>query len=122
MGRGCHAGKPPARIQREESPWDVSSRAVQTREPFDLAQYQTVEPFLENETIGNSVATYCSGHGFAAGMDSSQFHHQASDLLYRYVVDKCPEARDLDEPGRVDEDVSELLADELLECEFMQHI
>lgn len=111
-----------ARVEWDETPWDVSSRAVRTDEPFELAKYETVEQFLEGEATGNTVATYCSGHGFAAETYSEEFRSQASDILYKYIVDNFPEARDQDDPERVDDEVSEFLADELLDYEFMQPV
>ena len=111
-----------SRIEWDESPWDVSSRAVRTANPFDLAQYETVEQFLEAEATGNTVATYCPGHGFAAETYSAEFVQHAGDLLYRYIVDNFPDARDQDEQDRMDDEIYEFLADELLEYEFMQPV
>ena len=66
--------------------------------------------------------TYCSGHGFAAEMYPAEFGQQARDLLYKYIVDNFPEARDQDDSQRVDDEVSELVADELIDYEFMQNV
>ncbi|ADG07561.1 hypothetical protein [Kyrpidia tusciae] len=53
------------RVVVDETPWDVSTGAKYTGEPYDLSAYETVADFLKEPT-GNTVATYISGHGLAA--------------------------------------------------------
>lgn len=111
-----------ARVELDETPWDVSSRAVRTNEPFDLAKYETVEQFLEGEATGNTCATYMSGMGFTAEMYSTRFSEEASDLIHAYLVANFPEILDAEDATRIDDDIYEELADELLDIEFMQAV
>lgn len=89
-------------VIREETPWDCSTFAVRTADPFDLSEYKTIEDFLENEATGNTVATYCSGMGMLAEMYSTQFNEVALDLHTR-MLRAMPEALDPMWPAGIDD-------------------
>ena len=97
-------------VQWIDSGWDCSARCCATGEPFDLKHYLLVGDFLENEPTGNTVATYCSGHGLGAEYYESRAEEVAREILYALVTTDYPEV--------LDEDAC--LPDELLDhlCEF----
>ncbi len=111
-----------ADVIREETPWDCSTFATRTADPFDLSEYKTIDDFLKNEATGNTVATYCSGMGMLAEMYLTQFNEVALDLHTR-MLKAMPEALDPEWLEGIDDAIyDQLCISNLGEHDFSQPI
>jgi hypothetical protein len=101
----------------EDSGYDVSTFSQRSPESLDLSQYETVGEFLENEVGPNTVATFCSGHGFAAKSRASEAEELCNEALRDWVKADWPQYV---EDGYIAEDLSDQLCENLVDCDFMQ--
>jgi hypothetical protein len=100
-----------------ESPGDTSLYARRTNEPFCLGLYETVQEFLNAECTGNTVATYCSGHGIGAESYMDIFPGKCLSALCGTLREDYPDLVESDGRGISDEILDSLLmegADEFL--------
>lgn len=95
----CLLSNQRAEILVERTPWDISSYGQPTSEGFDLSQYESVGDFLDNESTGNTVATYLSGSGFAAELYAELLSDEVVSAYRDYLWNTYPELRDVEWEG-----------------------
>lgn len=109
-----------AEVFTQDLGYDFSSYGHRTNKPFDLTQYENVGDFLACEATGNTVATYCSGSGFAAETYDNPAEEHAREAFIALVREKFPEL--LDPDGWINDYVlDELYGAECSELHLMEH-
>ena len=81
-----------------DSGYDVSTGAMPTGRHHKIADFDTVEQFLDTPN-GQTVPTFVSGSGLAADTLLTDYESHCADFLAEWV-DSQPEVMDLDEDAR----------------------
>lgn len=106
----------------EDYGYDISTRAEISEDSYNLAQYETIEEFLENEFTGNTTATYISGHGLAAEKLYEEAQNQIRDIWFDFINNEFPEL-ELIKNQEVDDSVyDELWKYDLIDINILEYI
>jgi hypothetical protein len=89
--------------------YDVSTYPRRSSRPIDYSQFDTVQDFFDMYT-GNTIATFCSGSGFAAETFEDIFQEFVRDYIYDWIT-HLPLAEKVFIDGEWDDDFMDYLCD-----------